>query len=162
MKRLTIGVQACTETLALLVAVAWADGRLEDSEKDGVRGAAQVLNLTKDSRDRLEKMLAEPVSLDGLRLATLTAREKAFAYVAASWMAHADGKLDDAEKALLARIGDGLGLSAEKQAELGPIALSLEPLPSGARSWSQEITRLFKQIPPQLEEPGEEFEVVFE
>ena len=30
MKRLTISGHACTETLALLITIAWADGRLEE------------------------------------------------------------------------------------------------------------------------------------
>ena len=46
MKRLTISADACTETLALLIAMAWADGRLDDKEKEGVRAASEVFNLT--------------------------------------------------------------------------------------------------------------------
>ena len=47
MKRLTIGADACTETLALMITMAWADGRLDDVEKESVLEAAQVFNLTK-------------------------------------------------------------------------------------------------------------------
>jgi hypothetical protein len=49
----------------------------------------------------------------------------------------------------------------ERQAELTGIAKGLEPLPEGARYWSEEITRLFKAIPPELEEPKGDFEVSF-
>ena len=42
MKRLTIGADACTETLALLITMAWADGRLDDTEKQGVVAASEV------------------------------------------------------------------------------------------------------------------------
>ena len=35
-------------------AMAWADGRLDDREKAGVRGAAEVLNLSKEFRDKLD------------------------------------------------------------------------------------------------------------
>src|SRR5581483_5235056 len=63
MKRLTIGVGACTEILALLIAIAWADDELKDEEKEGVRGAAVVLNLPKELRDRLEAMLAKQSTL---------------------------------------------------------------------------------------------------
>lgn len=161
MKRLTISGDACTETLALLIAVAWADGRLDDQEKVGVRGAAEVLNLTKVLRERIEHLLEKPAKVKDLLLEPLTARERAFAYVAAAWMAHVDGVLDPKEKALLEEIGAALGHSSERQGELTKVAKSLEPLPEGVRKWSEEITRLFKAIPPQLEEPGGDFEVSF-
>jgi uncharacterized membrane protein YebE (DUF533 family) len=161
MKRLTISGDVCSETLALLVAVAWADGRLDDQEKAGVRGAAQVLNLTKVMRDRIEHVLEKPAKVSDLLLEPFTARDRAFAFVAASWMAHVDGVLDPKEQVLLDEIAAALGLSKERCAELTAVAKTLEPLPAGARQWSEEITRLFKAIPPQLEETGGEFEVAF-
>lgn len=162
MKRLTISVHACTETLALLIAVAWADGRLDDKERDGVRGAAQVLNLNKALRDRLDQLLEKPAKVSEINVAPLSARDRAFAYVAAAWMAHVDGVLAPEEKAVLDEIGAALGFDEQRKDELVVIAKHLEPLPEGARSWSEEITRLFKQIPPALEEPGDEFEIAFE
>src|SRR5262249_31442156 len=101
MKRLTISGDACTETLAILIAVAWADGRLDEQEKAGVRGAAQVLNLTKVLRDRVDLLLEKPAKLSELLLDPLSQRERAFAYVAAAWMAHVDGTVDPKEQALL-------------------------------------------------------------
>jgi uncharacterized membrane protein YebE (DUF533 family) len=161
MKRLTISGDACTETLAILIAVAWADGRLDEQEKAGVRGAAQVLNLTKVLRERVETLLEKPAKLSELLLEPLSQRERAFAYVAAAWMAHVDGKVDPKEQALLDELAKALAFGKERQGELVAIAKSLEPLPEGARKWSEEITRLFKAIPPQLEEPGGDFEVSF-
>jgi tellurite resistance protein len=168
LKRLTISGRACTETLSLLIAMAWADGRLDDSEAQGVRGATQVLNLTKEQRDRVETMLAAPVPLAQIGLSALSARDQAFAYVAAAWMAHIDNKLDSKEEAMLDELGTKLGFSRERQQELVTISRGLEGLPAGARNWGQEITKLFKAIPPELEEldaqdfvEGEEFEVVF-
>jgi tellurite resistance protein len=161
-KRLTINGNTCTETLALLIAVAWADGRLDDDEKAGVRGAAQVFNLTKVLRDRVEELLEKPAKVSELLLEPLSTRDRAFAYVAAAWMAHVDGVLDPAEKVLLDEIAAALDLGADRQAELAKVARGLEPLPEGARKWSEEITRLFKAIPAQLEEPGSDFEVAFE
>lgn len=162
MQRLTISGNACTETLAMLIAVAWADGRLDESEKAGVRGAVQVLNLNKELRSRIDGILAKPVRVDHLLLEPLSGRERAFAFVASAWMARIDGTVDPKEQQLLDEIGKALGHSKERQSELAAIAAKLEPLPEGVRSWSKEITRLFKAIPPELEEPGGEFEVAFE
>ena len=64
MKRLTIGADACTETLALMITMAWADGRLDDVEKESVLEAAQVFNLTKELRDRVDQILQKPMPVE--------------------------------------------------------------------------------------------------
>jgi tellurite resistance protein len=162
MRRLTISCQACIETLALLVTMAWADGRLEDSEKAGVLAAAGVLNLTKEMRDRLDEVLKKPVPVDQILFETLSARDRAFAYVAAAWMASVDEHIDPKEEEVLARAAAMMGYSAARRAELEAIARDLEPPGEGGRKWEQEIERLFRAIPAKLEEaPPEEIEVVF-
>jgi hypothetical protein len=54
------------KTLALLIAFAWADGRLTEEEKAGVRGAAEVLNLTKVPRERFDQLLENPAKVSEL------------------------------------------------------------------------------------------------
>jgi tellurite resistance protein len=155
MKRLTISGDACTETLALLITVAWADGRLDDQEKAGVRGAAEVLNLTKVLRDRIDQLLEKPAKLSELLLEPLSQHDRAFAFVAAAWMARADGQLDPKEQTVLDEIATALGLSKEREAELGAIAKALPIAADGTRRWSEEITNLFKAIPRQLDPSGD-------
>lgn len=160
MKRLTISAHACTETLTLLIAMAWADGRLDDREKDGVRGASEVLNLSKELRAKLEQSLAKPLPLDQILLDTLSARDKAFAYVAATWMSGVDDDVDDKEKALLDRLAASLGLDDARRKELDGIAKDLKPAKD--RQWGDEIVRLFKAIPPRIEQETGDVEVTFE
>jgi uncharacterized membrane protein YebE (DUF533 family) len=162
MKRLTIGGHACVETLALLIAMAWADGRLDDKEKDGVRGAAKVLNLTKEMRDRLDLVLEKPIPVDQVLFDTLSARDRAFAYIAAAWMSGVDEEVDAKEEALLDEIGRLAGISPVRKAELERIARDLPPAKGEGRDWAEELVALFKSIPPRLEEEASEFEVVFE
>ena len=161
MKRLTIGADACTETLALLITMAWADGKLDDNEKSGVIAAAEVFNLTKELRDRIEQILQTPMPIEELLVENLSARDKAFAFVAATWMSGVDSKVDPKEQALLDQAADLLGLSAARRTELVQIARDLEPLERDAGSWTKEIVTLFKAIPQRLEGEGE-FEVAFE
>lgn len=160
MRRLTISAHACTETLTLLIAMAWADGRLDEREKSGVKGAAEVLNLSKEHRERLAQMLEKPLPLDQILLDTLSPRDKAFAFVAAAWMSGADDDVDDKEKALLDRLAGELGLSAERRAELQRIASDLTPI--GDRKWGDELVSLLKAIPARLENEQGEVEVAFE
>jgi uncharacterized membrane protein YebE (DUF533 family) len=155
MRRLTISAQACTETLTLLIAMAWADGHLDDREKAGVRGAAEVLNLSKEFRDRLEKSLEKAMPLDQILLDTLTPRDKAFAYVAATWMSGVDEDVDAKEKLILDMVANRFGFGAERRAELEAIAKDLGK--GEKRNWGDEVVKLFKAIPPRLEEaaPGD-------
>jgi uncharacterized membrane protein YebE (DUF533 family) len=159
MKRLTISADACTETLALLIMMAWADGRLDDKEREGVRAAASVFNLTKELRERLDHLLEQPMKVDELLVEALSGRDRAFAFVAARWMAGIDEDVDPKEAALLDEVADALELSAERKAELAQIAKDMPP--RGDRSWSDEVVSLFRAIPARLEGGGEDVEVAF-
>ncbi len=163
MRRLTISGYACTETLRLLIAMAWADGRLDDSEKAGVRGAAEVLNLSKEFRDKLDEALAAPIPVEQILLEDLSPRDKAFAFVAAAWLSGVDQDVDDKEKALLEKLALQVGLAAEQRTELEAIARDLQAPPGDGRKWGDEVVGLFKAIPARLEKaaPGD-IEVTFE
>ncbi len=162
MRRLTISGQACTETLRLLIAMAWADGRLDDKEKAGVRGAADVLNLSKEFRDKLNDAMTKALPLDEILFEGLTSRDKSFAYVAAVWMMSADDEVDDKEKAMVERLASDFGFSPETRKDLEAIAKDL-PKVAGARKWEDEIVSLFKAIPPRLEKAADgDVEVTFE
>jgi uncharacterized membrane protein YebE (DUF533 family) len=163
-KRLTISCQACVETLAMLVAMAWADGRLEDTERAGVLAAAGVLNLSKELRDRVNDVLQKPVPVEQILFDTLSTKERAFVYVAAAWMAGVDEDVDPKEEAMLDRASELMGFSPARKSELQRISRDLEPPGEGGRQWAAEIERLFRAIPPRLEEQVDldEVEVVFE
>jgi uncharacterized membrane protein YebE (DUF533 family) len=160
MKRLTIGADACTETLALLVTMAWADGRLDDKEKESVLAAADVFNLTKELRGRIDQILQAPMPVEELLVENLSSRDKAFAFVAAAWMSGVDSEVDEKEQQLLDHAAELLGLDAARKAELVRIARDLESLRKEG-SWTNEIVALFKAIPARLEGDGD-FEVAFE
>ncbi len=118
-----------------------------------MRGAAEVLNLTKVLRDRIEELLVKPVKVTELLLEPLKEHDRAFAYVAATWMAHADGELDPKEQVLLDEVAAALGHSKERQAELEAVAKGI-PREAAGRRWSEEITALFKAIPSKLDPSG--------
>ena len=156
MKRLTISADACTETLVLLIIMAWADGKLEEREKEGVRGAAEVFNLSKELRGRLDTLLENPLPLDELLIEGLSERERAFAYVAAAWVSGVDNDIDPKEKDLLDRVADLFGFDDARKNELTAIARDLEPAAGEDVKWAEQIERLFKAIPPRLESKTDE------
>jgi uncharacterized membrane protein YebE (DUF533 family) len=165
MKRLTIGVHACTEILALLITFAWADGKLHPREKEGVREAAKILNLPKNLRDRIESLIEKPVPLDQLLLDDLSTRDKAMAFVAAAWMTNVDDDVDDREKAMLDELAEQLGFGETHERELIQHARDLHHIRKGKEKhhWADELMTLLKAIPPRLEEIEEgDVEVVVE
>jgi len=163
MKRLTIGVHACTEILAMLITFAWADGKLLDQEKEGVRGAAEVLNLPRDLRGRIEQLIEKPVPLDQLLLDDLSHKDKAFAFVAAAWMTGVDDDVDEKEKALLDELAEKLGFGEQHERELLQVAGDFAHLRKDKHEWAKEISTLFKSIPARLADLEDgDVEVVFE
>lgn len=158
MKRLTISVHACTDTLALLVAMAWADGTLDDQEKDGIRDAAQTLNLPKEVRSQLEGFMEEAPPLDELKLGSMGVREREFALVASAWMAWISEGIVDDEQALLNDIAAELDIPQDRQDELQEIATGLSRPPSG-ESWATGIRELFKAIATKVDPGSEDIEI---
>jgi len=162
MRRLTISIKSCVEILTLLVAMAWADERLDDAEKEGVRGAVKVLNLNKELRERLDAILEKPMPIDSVLYDVFTPRDREFAYVAAAWMAGADEHLDEREEAMLDKIAGLLGIETVRKAELEKVARDLARPEDGSRKWSDELVDLFKTIVTRVSAPGDEVDVTFE
>ena len=147
--------------MRLLIAMAWADGRLDDNEKAGVRGAAEALILSTDVRDKLDAALATALPLDQILFENLQARDKSFAYVAAVWMMNADENVDDKEKAMVEKVASTFGFDDATKKELDAIAKDLAKTGKD-RKWQDEIAALFKAIPPRLEKATGDVEVTFE
>lgn len=161
MRRLTISGHACAETLALLVAMAWADKKLDENEQRGVREAANVLNLPRELRDRVDALLDAPRPVEELLFEPLSPRERAFAFVAAAWMAGLDEDVHAEERALLEKAQFALGLSDERADELRRIADELPPELRKSENWAQHLPHLLRAIPKHMEhDDGLELEVL--
>jgi uncharacterized membrane protein YebE (DUF533 family) len=158
-RRLTIGVGACTEAMGLLVAMAWADGVLDDDEKSGIRAAADTLNLNQELRDRLESFMEKPPPLGDVDIDVMNTRDRDFAYVASAWMARVDDGVDEKEKEMLDKIGMILDIGSDRREELSTLAFELDA-PGDGEGWSSSIVTLFKSIVSKVEH--EEIEVSFE
>lgn len=162
MKRLTIRVEACTEILAILIEMAWADGKLEDREKASIKNVTSVLNLTKEHRARVDAMLESPLPLDQVLVANLTPHDRSFAYVAAAWMSAVDEDVDPKESAKLEQVRELLELDTTRATELQDIARELGK-PHDKAGWADDLIKIFKAIPHRLDaSDAEEVEVAFE
>jgi hypothetical protein len=95
--------------------------------------------------------------VEELLVESLSPRDRAFAFVAAAWMAGIDEDVDPEEQKLLDRAADLLELG-ERRAELARVARDLPPRKDGA--WSDDIAALFRAIPRRLEN-DESIDVAF-
>ena len=99
------------DTLLALIAVAWADGRIDPSEAQGIRQAARDLSLAGADLTDLEAALASPITLADVETVRMDRLTRLFTYAAATGIAEIDGQQTPEEEATLKLLGDRLGLS---------------------------------------------------
>lgn len=134
--------EACTEALVLLVAMAWADGKLESVERDGVRAAASTFDLPEAVRARVDRVVERPIPVDELLVETLSPAERAFAFVLGAWLARVDGEVDPREAALLEKAAHLLELDGARVAELSALAAEL-PARAEGDGWAGQLKGVF-------------------
>ncbi len=120
-----------------LVAVAWADGRLESGEASVIEGLLTGFDATEaEERELLEYARTRRTLEADVPVAALSRDERELLLANAALLTHADGEQSDAETEVLARLIEILGFSdAEAHAILaeaddGALALgarALEP-----------------------------------
>lgn len=100
------------DTLLAISAIAWADGTLDPREADALRQAAAQLKLQGEDLVSIERALGSVVTLEEVETVQMNRLTRLFTYATACWVAEVDGEQSEAEGALLALLGDRLGLSA--------------------------------------------------
>jgi uncharacterized membrane protein YebE (DUF533 family) len=100
------------DTLLAIAAVAWADGSIEPRESAALKHAAEQLQLQGDDLAAVQQGLTSSVTLAEVETVRMNRLTRLFTYAAACWMAEVDGSESAAEGAMLALLGDRLGLSA--------------------------------------------------
>lgn len=162
MKRIAIGLPACAEMLAVLLAVAWADGKLLEEEKEGVRAAARVLRLPADVEGRIEALLEKPSTLAEAKVDALSARDGAFAFAAAAWLAAIDGHVDAKESAVLDELARALHMGDAQRWELEALAREVASARhADTARWADDFSALLRAIASRIW-VGEDVEVAFE
>ncbi len=118
-------VEIGRDTLIALAAVAWADGKIDPSEAQGIRSAMDQLAITDADRETVEASLVKPVSLGEVETIRMSRLTRLFTFAVSSWIAHIDGQVPKEEQEALAMLGDRLGLSgvARERAEAAALGL---------------------------------------
>ncbi|HVJ22151.1 MAG TPA: TerB family tellurite resistance protein [Polyangiaceae bacterium] len=115
-----------------LVAVAWADGKVEAPEANVIEGLLAGFDATPaEEQEILDYAKSKRTFANDIPVAELSLEDKELLLANAALLTHADGDQSPEEKALLTRLSATLGFSAEQaQAILdsaGDGALQLSP-----------------------------------
>jgi uncharacterized membrane protein YebE (DUF533 family) len=125
-------VEIGRDTLLALAAIAWADGKIDPAEAQGIRAAADQLGIAGTDRDSVEASLATPVSLAEVETIRMSRLTRLFTYSVSAWIAHVDGQVPQAEQEALDLLGDRLGLSSVARQRAESAALGLLRAGGGA------------------------------
>lgn len=116
-----------------LAAVGWADGKLDQDEADAIVRCALEEGLDIDEIAEIEESTKKPVDIGVIDRKNMSKEDRLFVYAVASWMTRLDGKVDDAELAALAKLGDALKVPEKPRQHADTIAQEIAQLPDGDR-----------------------------
>jgi len=98
-----------------LIAVAWADGKLEQPESGVIEGLLCGFDASKDEEAELLEYARTPRTLEAdIPLAQMSEEDRELLLANAALLAHADGEESSTEVALLSKLSGILGFDAER------------------------------------------------
>src|SRR5688500_554360 len=104
--------------IRIWAATAWADGKLADAESHALRRLIDGAELDDAERETARGFLDSKVELDEGGLAALSLDARRGVYRAACRMAALDRDVAQAEREMLDRLRDGLGLPGDEAREI--------------------------------------------
>ena len=108
--------------LKSLVAVAWADGRVADEEKEVIEALLQAFDANDAESTIIRDFAAEPKTLDDIPITELDADDRRVLLQHAVLLTFIDGEQDDKERALLDALAERLRIRGEERAQLMDVA----------------------------------------
>jgi len=97
-----------------LIAVAWVDGKVDESENDIVKAVLTGFDANENDANELLAYAKTRRTLDDIPVKELEGEHRELLLGNAALLTRADGIQDSAEKDLLKQLGDLLGFSAEQ------------------------------------------------
>lgn len=99
-------------------AMAWADGVIQDSEREAITKLISVAQLSDEERKTANSLLDSKVELSTDSMKGLSAPAREGIYRAALRMAMVDLDMAKEETAMLARLREGLGIDEEAASKI--------------------------------------------
>lgn len=95
-----------------LVAVAWADGRLDGEETEVIEALLSAFEIEGDDADRIRDYAKQPRTLDDVALTDLSASDRRLLLQHAVILTYIDGQQSETERKVLADLVERLKLPA--------------------------------------------------
>lgn len=143
------------ESVLALVAVAWADGKIDPAEATGIRGAAQQLGLSPDDVKVVEAALGRQFGMDEVETVRMPRLTRLFTYAAAIWVATLDGAMTADEDKMLTNLGDRLGLSQAARDSARDATLGLRKAPPSDLPGGFDLLNLRSRLSAGLSQIGD-------
>ena len=105
--------QSSAAVVRFLIAVAHADGRLDDQETEALQVAIVRLTISEEERERLESELKNPGSIDSSARRLEREEDKMFVLLHGLRVALADGNYDKKERKRIEALARKLEISSE-------------------------------------------------
>jgi hypothetical protein len=124
------------ESFVALAAVAWADGRMNKVEADGLLHAARTLGLAGDDLAAVERAATAKVGLEAFDPSKLSAWERLLTYGLATWLSRIDGVQQSGEIVSLRTLAERLATAEVTEHRLraaAAVAIDVAMLPGGRR-----------------------------
>lgn len=99
-------------------AVAWADDKIADAEREALKRLIDGAELTAADRDLATSFLTNRVDLSEVGIEGLSPDARRGIYKAACRMAAVDREVAASERAILVRLRDALGISTDDAGEI--------------------------------------------
>lgn len=138
-----LGTSARRAILEAMVAMAWADTRLEREEILAIQAAGRVLELPDDV---LEALDAGPPEVAQIVHDDLSATERRLVYLCAAWVSTVDAREDEGERGLLLELASALGLTPAAATDLRDDARLLHATAPPSMPWWQELEALIERV----------------
>jgi tellurite resistance protein len=104
--------------LKSLVAIAWADGRVEGEESEVIEALLSAFDVHDEDADRIREYAKHPRTLDDVPLTELSAEDRRALLQHALIVTYIDGHQSEQEKKILAELVAKLRLPAEEAQEI--------------------------------------------
>lgn len=104
--------------LKALVAVAWADGRLDGEETEVIEALVSAFELGSEDAERIRAFAKEKRSLSDVPLTDLSAADRRTLLQHAVILTYIDGTQSDAEKKLLGELSEQLRIPAPEASSI--------------------------------------------
>jgi tellurite resistance protein len=104
--------------LQLLVALAWADGRVDVEEQEVVEALIDAFGAGTDEAQELRTWAKAPRTLDGIDISGLSRSDMQLALQHGVLLTYIDGEQSEAERKLIDQLVARLGLSPDEAAPL--------------------------------------------